>query len=348
MFFGRATSGLSAMFSTHPPLAERIRRIDPSWDGAFPDAVPPVPAEAPARAAAGAAGLAAGFAAGGGARPGGASGIEDAVSSIGRPSEAHIRYAAELIESLPPRLASAAREPYGARAVVYALLLDREPGMRQAQLSHLERAADRGVFDETLKIAPYVERLEARLRLPLLELSLPALRALTGAQYRTFRSNLASLVEADQRIDLFEWTIHRILLRDLGAHFDGARPSRVRHQSLDAVRESAELLLSTLAYVGHRDPEAAARAFDRAREALGAAVALLPREACGLAALDGALARLDEAAPAVKRRVLDAAAACVGADRRVTAAEAELLRAVSSSMSCPMPPIVLPAPAPGV
>ena len=344
MFFGRATSGLNAMFSTHPPLAERIRRIDPSWDGAFPDAVPPVPAEAPARAAGGAVG----FAAGGGAGPTGAAGIEDAVRSIGRPSEAHIRYAAELIESLPPRLASAAREPYGARAVVYALLLDREPGMRQTQLSHLERAADRGVFDETLKIAPHVEQLHARLRLPLLELSLPALRALTAAQYRTFRSNMAALVEADQRIDLFEWTIHRILLRDLGAHFDGARSSRVRHQSLEAVRGSAELLLSVLAYVGHRVPDAAGRAFDRARETLGAAIALLPREACGLAALDDALARLDEAAPAVKRRVLDAAAACVGADRRVTAAEAELLRAVSSSMSCPMPPMVLPTPEPGV
>jgi Zn-dependent protease with chaperone function len=37
MFFGRATSGFSAMFSTHPPLRERIRRIDPSWDGTFPE-----------------------------------------------------------------------------------------------------------------------------------------------------------------------------------------------------------------------------------------------------------------------------------------------------------------------
>ena len=37
MFFGRATRGLSGLFSTHPPLAERIRRIDPSWDGALPE-----------------------------------------------------------------------------------------------------------------------------------------------------------------------------------------------------------------------------------------------------------------------------------------------------------------------
>ena len=35
MFFGRATSGFNAMFATHPPLKERIKRIDPSWDGEF-------------------------------------------------------------------------------------------------------------------------------------------------------------------------------------------------------------------------------------------------------------------------------------------------------------------------
>jgi Zn-dependent protease with chaperone function len=44
LFFGRATSGLSGLFSTHPPLGERIRRIEPGWDGTFPE----VPAVAPA------------------------------------------------------------------------------------------------------------------------------------------------------------------------------------------------------------------------------------------------------------------------------------------------------------
>ena len=40
MFFGRATSGFSALFSTHPPLAARIRVIEPSWDGTFPTMAP--------------------------------------------------------------------------------------------------------------------------------------------------------------------------------------------------------------------------------------------------------------------------------------------------------------------
>src|SRR5207248_1582459 len=30
------------IFATHPPLAERIRQIDPNWDGTFPERVLPV------------------------------------------------------------------------------------------------------------------------------------------------------------------------------------------------------------------------------------------------------------------------------------------------------------------
>jgi hypothetical protein len=48
MFFGQAIRLLfGGMMATHPPLAERIRAIEPGWDGAFPSgaAIAPVPAD---------------------------------------------------------------------------------------------------------------------------------------------------------------------------------------------------------------------------------------------------------------------------------------------------------------
>jgi hypothetical protein len=65
-----------------------------------------------------------------------------------------------------------------------------------------------------------------------------------------------------------------------------------------------------------------------------------PAPSVTIEALDRAVARLDAAAQ-VKRQVLEAAVACVTADRHITAAEAEVLRAVSAAMSCPMPPVLL-------
>ena len=333
MFFGLATSGLSGLsglFATHPPLAERIRRIEPSWDGAL--------AEEQAAAGTQAAAPGASAFAGGAASVGAPS-----VEQVGQPAgEAHIQYAARLVKSLPAQLVSAAHETYGARAVVYALLLDHEAEPRERQLEHLKQAADPGVYEETLRLMPFVQQLDMRARLPLLDMSLPALRGLVSAQYDLFKGNVAALVEADNTIDLFEWSLHRILLHDLEAHFVKRRPPRVRHRTLAAVRPHAELLLSMLAYAGHRDLESAQHGFEQAKRSLGLPDARLhPADAVQFAALDAALAAVEESAPKVKRQVLRAAVACIAADRTVTATEAELLRAMSASIGSPMPPLLL-------
>ena len=330
MLFGRATKGFSALFATHPPLAERIRRIDPSWGGELAEEQA---ADGGQAAAAGASGFA------GGATPAGAPSVEQ----VGQPAgEAHIQYAVRLIDSLPKQLVSAAHETYGARAVVYALLLDHEAEPRERQLEHLKQAADPGVYEETLRLMPLAQQLDTRARLPLLDMSLPALRGLVPAQYALFKDNVAALVEADGAIDLFEWSLHRILLHDLEAHFVKHSPPRVRHRTLAAIRPHAELLLSVLAYAGHRDRESARHGFEQARSSLGLPDARLhPADAVQFAALDAALAAIEESAPTVKRQVLRAAVACIAADRTVTATEAELLRAMSVSVGSTMPPLLL-------
>ena len=338
MFFGRATSGFSAMFSTHPPLGERIRRIDPSWDGEFPELAETAGGAPGAVGPSGAVGFA-GVEAGRVPSPN----LANAVSQVGQPTPAHVEYAASLIDRLPEPVVAAAHEPYGARALVYALLLDRDPEPRRLQLAHLKAAADDGVYEETVRLVPVVERLDPRVRLPVLEIALPALRSLTSRQVERFQENVVALVEADEVIDLFEWSLQRILLRDMQASFGRSGPTRVRHRSAGAVQSPLAVLLSVLAYVGNRDPRAAERAFAEGWRALSLPEQrLLPHRECGFTALDAALVELDRAAPQVKKRTLEAAVACITADRKVTVEEGELLRVVSTWINCPMPPILTP------
>ena len=102
-------------------------------------------------------------------------------------------------------------------------------------------------------------------------------------------------------------------------------------------------LLSTLAHWGNPDEHQVRRAFQLGAAKLpgsGTRVQLLPRDQCSLQSLDAALDQLLTAAPQIKKRVLEACAACISADGKATIEEAELLRVVSDALDCPMPPLL--------
>ena len=100
-------------------------------------------------------------------------------------------------------------------------------------------------------------------------------------------------------------------------------------------------MLSTLAHVGHIEPEAVSRAFGEGWRHLGLSPGRPQSlQDSGFDALEVALTELEQVEPEGKRRLVQAAAACIGADLRVTVYEVELLRAVAVSLGCPMPPLV--------
>jgi len=343
MFFGDAFAGsLFNLFATHPPLPDRIRRIDPAFDGTFPEttpvpegddssARPEVPRLEPAasrpardgrREAKGVAATAAGLA-----------------GRIGTVAPEQLLYAAALIGQTPPRLAEAASEPFGARAVVYAVLLDTEDEVRRTQLAVLHAAGDEPCYRETIALTPLVGQLPEEARLPLVERACPALKQISPGQYDAFRKNVEALIKADARVNLLEYAIQAMLFRTLDVHFGLAKPPRIRYYALRGVMEPLTTVLSTLAYAGQTGEDAVRKAFEAGVKEIDCQASLAAKGDCSLAAFDAALRELAMAAPKVKGPVLAACAACVTADGTVTVREAELLRAVSSTLGCPMPPI---------
>ncbi len=338
LFFSQGLSrGLQLLFATHPPLAERIGRLDPSWEGG---ARAVAPAARPATA-----GAAAAFAGGAAPQPADSAGPAategSALDQVGQPTAAHIAYAAALRRGLPPAVTAAAHEPYGARAVVYALLIDRDEEPRKRQLEQLARFGEAGIDHETRRLLPEIEGLDTRVRLPLIDLALPALRALSPSQYRSFQTNVRALVAADRKIELFEWTLQRLLFAHLRPHFERVRPPRVRYSSLRKLTSECSVVLSILAYAGNPSDAEQRTAFAEGASHLGGIEpALLPRDRCGLADLDSALERLASASPTCLQRLRTACAACIAADRKVSQTEGELLREIADALGCPMPPLL--------
>lgn len=364
LFFGSAvTSWLGGAFATHPPLPNRIGRVLPSWDGSFLDPLPPRGDQAPEADETSAAergrqtlrrvltGVghagAAGFA---GETPGAASDrafsdaavAESAIEQIGETTPAHLLHAQQLIDDLPAVLRSAAHTSTGAQALVLALLMDRrDDGVRGQQLAYLQEQAAGPVAVLAGRLAAAAVSLPVEHRLPLLDLALPALVRLHPQVLDQLHAHVDALIEADERLDLFEWALRQVLWR----HLMPADPGSTRqNRRLDDVRGSAELLLSVLAHVGERDGGAAGGAFaaatGRMPGVVGATFDLLPREALSMGRLTDAVDELAELRPIDKKPVIAACAAAIAADGRVTARENELMRAVAETLGVPVPPLL--------
>lgn len=338
MFFATGVwEGLTGLTATHPPLEKRILAIEPTWDGKFPK-----PVVRAADLVSGAAEVA-GLAGAGPAAPGEAispAEVEHSVEHVGAPLNEHRAYVAELTSNLPPAIAEAVHDPFGARAVLFALLLDRDEEIRTLQLAALEEHADPAVVRLTRQLIPAMGQLDLRARLPLVDMAMPALRSMSPPQYQTFSTCFLHLVRADRRLGLFEWTLHRILLRHLRPQYEKTAAPPISYYGLQRMGRPCSVLLSVLAYADqeHDDPEGAFRR--GAAHLPNVKIELLPRDQCGLEPLRDALDALTRVAVKQRRALVEACAACICADQEVSVAEAELFRGICDMLDCPMPPIL--------
>ena len=352
MFFANAFAGVgfAGLLATHPPLVERIRRLDPQFDGRFPEVRPvgngreelegPRPRSGHLPPFAGMPRLP-----GLPQAPAPVLGFADkAASRVGHVDSQEISYAQTLLEGMPDVLRVAAQEPFSARALVYALLLDPRADLRDLQLARLNAGAEPQDFAETLRVVAPVQTLPDTHRLPLLDLAMPALRQMSPRQHRAFRAQVEVLMIADQRLSLFEYTLRCVLHRHLDAQFLPQRQTRPVHGSPQKLARPVATVLALLAWEGQPEPDQAAGAFDTGmRGYIGGdhTHRLPPREECSLAEFDAALQTLNQSFPAIKRRIVVACTACILANQQVTVREAELLRAVCDTLDCPLPPLVV-------
>lgn len=208
-------------FSTHPTLEDRIRRIDPGWDGSI-EATPeasdaPKPPPGP-----------------------------PAPRTPALPGPEQVDFAARLLTLLPDPLAVAAGESYTARAVVLATLVGIDAGLARV------RATDAALAIIAKRLLPAWRTLDPSIaRLPLLHLALPTLRRLTPGQAETF---LATLDEVARHGDAND----RLVVRLVRAHLATVRPPTDFHAMKPLVGDVTSVL-AALAWASSA-PETAFRA----------------------------------------------------------------------------------------
>jgi len=357
MFFGNGISEpLFGLLATHPPIPDRIRAIDPTWDGKFPpikqELIPVIEHAAVSEMEAERGkmpdvigGLFAGaiLAQSTQERPAAEVPSNTIMTNVGQVTTAHLTYAAELRDSIPQKIRESAREPLGAVALVYGLLMGEDGPAREAVLAQFAAKVAQPVYDETVRLLPQVSEIAARAKLALANLALPGLRQLSAPQIGEFNETIQFLIESDNQVDLFEYCLQKMVRRHLVSQFGTAEKSVVQFYSSKPLLPDCTVLLSAIAHAGQENDGDAEKAFNHGSPFLrvpGGLITMLPSAACGLEQIDAALNRLAQAAPQIKKNVLEACAQTVAADGVVQEAEAELLRAVADTLDCPIPPFL--------
>ncbi|WP_144127991.1 M48 family metallopeptidase [Catellatospora sichuanensis] len=347
MLFGPAR--LRSLFATHPPLADRIRALEPGFDPAQLTALAQQWRAAPPSGLAEDAAMGLSLTEHGGPLPGQDTRMAvrpDAVAaSVGAPQQPAYQRAESILERFPPEVLARARRGDTAPGLLFGLLLSEQPEVRDSQLSALRERHGESIVADTVAAAGWLAGLHPLLRLPLGQLCFPALRAHPAATRQDLLGTIDVLARADGRVSVFEYALSRLLHRDLYEATYETPPWPTRKRSLATCRNAIASLLAVLARAGHPDEASADHAYH-----VGLAMILpgqpVPMTAPqhGVLALDGAWPLLDGLAPRDKSLLIQAVVAVISEDGTMTVAEQELTRTVCGMLHCPLPPLTaLPA-----
>ncbi|HHF2879297.1 TPA: M48 family metallopeptidase [Vibrio diabolicus] len=313
MMFGQSKlSGFSGLFATHPPLEERIRRIEPGWDGSFSQSShrPTTSFEND---------NVSGFSSGTSTQPEKPTTAE--LSEVGQ----------QLLNQLPSELVDIAREPYSARFIAFALIFDGSELQREMIKSHIPNVSQ-------AQLLPWLDYdLPLHLRFPLLELSIPALKSLSEGQKNRLCQVLRELSQTDDHYSLAEWCVTNLLEKQLLESYGCTK----QFQSLKQLKESVFWLLRELAWVSHSQPEDAQRAFSSALTCLGFNDAELQPANKNWGLNRAALELLLQLKPKSRRLFVKACRLAIESDGKVTVAEGELYRVIACFLEVPEPPLTV-------
>ncbi len=296
------------LLATHPPLAERIRRVDPSFPGTFPVVRPPEKLEERAQAAS--------------PRPRlpwiphipdlvAVSALAEAAAFAPPVADAPAAPEAGSASDLPEALRDALGTPPSALAAMYALVCARSDDP-DAALRTIESVTHPRVLEEAQRLLPVARTLVPSQANALPRMAAAMLRAFTPEQAAQVRTELATLAEADQHLDLREF-----LLVECVSHWvDASRHTapRTRFHSIAPLRADIDRVLGAMRLCAGAENDARAAAWKAAQRRLPSSMrseAAAP-ESISYAHLRRAIERIRQATWNVRHTVF---AACEDAAR---------------------------------
>jgi len=329
--------GLDRIFATHPPLLERIRELDPQFDPAelqrmIAHGVPgpqgggyATPAAAPVRPTIPVAGASSGFAADAGA----------IAAQVGRPQPGNVDQAQVMREQIPPVLRDFSDTGAHARSMVLALLLSRDPAIRDAQAQRVAREYGNAELQVVNTAIAAAGTIAPMLRLPALLQLFPTLRRLPLTERQRLNALVLDLIHIDANIDVFEFCLAKLLESMFNDAAGNAAP--YGKLTLESCAASVHVLFATLARCGSDDQQEIGAAYVAGINGVLKSYPEYRTYDDWAQRTGAALSELDQLQPPAKQQLIEGLVRTVAHDGRLKVEESELLRTTCALLHCPMP-----------
>ncbi|MGB5966567.1 MAG: M48 family metallopeptidase [Sulfurimonadaceae bacterium] len=319
-------SFFSALMATHPPLEERIKKIEPRWSGRFPDyekrKVPEPKVskvereeETKERFVQGA--------------------IAAAMMSVGQIKEEEVEQVQTEIEALDSKIEERLSDPLGAQAVILSLLYD---ASHKDQLFAVVQEENPYLL---LEFASFMqeEHMELQKQSALIvSLSLNALKSLSIEQYQRFNTIVETFVTIDKHVSLFEWSLQYIIQRPIEMHLGIRKVPKSTHTHIGAIKEEVEILFSMLVQTQYDDEQQAEEAFNKTKKAIQAgALQYHSRELITHDAFLKSVFAIETAKPAIAERIFEGVLHSIKIDGQVSETENAFVHAIAQLMQVPLP-----------
>jgi Zn-dependent protease with chaperone function len=308
LFFSEALTRMQGFFATHPPLKERIKRIEPRWSGEFIKPVVYVDTEEVKE------------------KPpidfvpvmGVIAAVAMATSDKAEPSMA---------------LNDELHEPLGAAAAICCLLMPQNQMLINTQLLFIESKwpeLHKAINNSSWK---YAQRKDF---LALVELSTSALRQLSVDDYVRFKQLLLGLIKADGIVDIYEWSLYYLLKSALDCHFGHAITTRLLYKTVAEIETELRIIITMLIQSTEQNTECKIRAFQRAFEICDLEFVDEKPLSVTMIEFSAAMKKITNAYPLLKSRVLKALVAAAKSDGELELIERNLIKAIGAAIETPV------------
>lgn len=325
---GKTAGFFERLYASHPPLLERIKRIDPNFDGKLPDDE--------------SIGLQVGDEVEGVSKFASSSRPEAPASRSASPAEELVATMPLHSEWMPPASVRAAVVGLGsAEAVVSCVLLSEEPGTRQKQMKLL---AGWIAPDEVLRREADVRNISLSQQVSAVFMALPTIQLGSRERRAAFRMAVVDMARADGSVSLLEFLVS-VLVYFGTEETDESFTLRggSSRSGLSRFPGATGNVLSVCALFAAAEGEPRRKLFDEAAQRLKLKIQFDERADSDIPVFLKSLESLRSTSPAARGRVIAALREMVLSDGIVTELELSLLRLLAVLLRTELPDVSVTA-----